>query len=106
MTMEVAEQIDRLRVDRLLPLRIRLDYLFHAVVAEVFEQNQAGVEIARQHPRRGETEVMEMVRNGKKRPAVFMRGRRIHQHGVAFPPDNTKITAKRGISGQRQYLRP
>ena len=105
MPVQVNQDIRRKRVQVALPLRIFVEDLAQPPVAEIGEQKQALVHVAREDLRGAEPHRRQPFGDCDERPRVLVRRRRIHQHRGAVALDHTEVAAERRIARKRQDLR-
>jgi hypothetical protein len=88
--MKVDEQIDRQFVQVTLPLRRAVQRFAQARIAEIVEQQQPLIQIARQYARRGQPGLAQPLGHGDEGTRILMRRRRVHQHGTIEGPITRK----------------
>ena len=76
------------------------------VVAQVLQQQQAGVGVLGQDFRRAQPQVPEVPGHADERAHVFVRRRRVHEHRPPGAVDQTLVAAERGVAGKGPALRP
>ena len=77
---QVDEHVGRKLVQLALAARVLIEIFAQPPIAEIAEQQQALVEIAREDLRRAQADRGEPLGDGDERPRVLVRRRRVHQH--------------------------
>ena len=106
MAVQFDEDIDDARINGRLQTDVRIHGLAHPDRAEILNQQQPLIEVARKDSGCRKTDAGQILSHMDEGTRVLMRRWRVHQHGLTRAINNAEIAAKGGIARQRQDLRP
>ena len=104
-TMQPHQRVDRLCIDCALVIRMLVDPLAHAMVAEIFGQHPSLGRVLGDDRGGAHAVCIEPASDVQERRGVFMRRRCMHQHCALGIFPEPEIAAKTGIARERRDFR-